>query len=349
MKLLKNILLLGVSLFLCLLALEGVARFMVDFDANYYAAPRVAEKGSVRRHPYGDIPVNSLGYFDGEFERNGKPSIGYFGDSVAYGVGAGYPFRITEVLETLQPDTNHLNLSDGIGTDASKFSYSRLRQLKDDFNITKVIYLMNLNDILPVYKKQSVALPPGEQSGDSRSNRSDFMTFLVRLKDRFDNLLLGKSMLYAWTRSVIKSRFMTWGYDVDGYKAIELLPEQNADIITAAADGLNGLGTRLIDMGIKACIAILPYEMQVSRNAAEVYRKLGINFSDGFRNFETQKILASGIKEEIPVIILGKSFPEKPVGTFFVYNKGDRIDYNHPNRAGHKQLAEEMHRAGFCR
>jgi hypothetical protein len=28
------------------------------------------------------------------------------------------------------------------------------------------------------------------------------------------------------------------------------------------------------------------------------------------------------------------------LGQYFVYNKGDKLDWNHPNRAGHRQIAD---------
>jgi hypothetical protein len=33
---------------------------------------------------------------------------------------------------------------------------------------------------------------------------------------------------------------------------------------------------------------------------------------------------------------------------YFVYDKGDKIDWNHPNRAGHARIAEGFIRSGAC-
>ena len=30
------------------------------------------------------------------------------------------------------------------------------------------------------------------------------------------------------------------------------------------------------------------------------------------------------------------------VGEYFVYNKGDKLDWNHPNRDGHRAIAEYL-------
>jgi hypothetical protein len=47
-----------------------------------------------------------------------------------------------------------------------------------------------------------------------------------------------------------------------------------------------------------------------------------------------------------------KAFSEEaqdtPAGTYFVYNKGDKIDFNHPNRLGHALLAKGFSESGAC-
>ena len=40
-----------------------------------------------------------------------KKRYGYIGDSVIYGVGAGFPYRITEYLDIFEPNIEHVNLS----------------------------------------------------------------------------------------------------------------------------------------------------------------------------------------------------------------------------------------------
>ena len=37
-----------------------------------------------------------------------------------------------------------------------------------------------------------------------------------------------------------------------------------------------------------------------------------------------------------------------PVGRLFVYNAGDKIDWNHPNRAGHAALAKGFLQSNAC-
>ena len=41
-------------------------------------------------------------------------NIGYYGDSVTYGVGAGHGYRISDLLEREYPEMSHMNLG-GVG------------------------------------------------------------------------------------------------------------------------------------------------------------------------------------------------------------------------------------------
>ena len=86
----SNLFILFVLLGIC----EGIARLLIDFDANYYAAPSISEANSENVHPYGVVPINSRGFFDKEWDvKKTKHRRAYFGDSVAYGVGARLPIQ----------------------------------------------------------------------------------------------------------------------------------------------------------------------------------------------------------------------------------------------------------------
>ena len=90
--------------------------------------------------------------------------------------------------------------------------------------------------------------------------------------------------------------------------------------------------------------------MQISRDAFVTYRDLNLYFEDDFINFKTQEIFIREFKKysDNKIYFLGLSFEEKPVGTYFVYNKGDKIDFNHPNSLGHKILANEINEKRYC-
>ena len=36
------------------------------------------------------------------------------------------------------------------------------------------------------------------------------------------------------------------------------------------------------------------------------------------------------------------------LATYFVFNKGDKIDFNHPNRLGHLVIAQELNKKKIC-
>ena len=101
-------------------------------------------------------------------------------------------------------------------------------------------------------------------------------------------------------------------------------------------------------------MVIVPYEMQISDEAAKVYRDDGITWEDGFLGGSTQRILAEAFASGVRVIDLLPAFvdPDHPersraengVGEFFVYDRGDKLDWNHPNRAGHRAIADYLKR-----
>ena len=102
--------------------------------------------------------------------------------------------------------------------------------------------------------------------------------------------------------------------------------------------------------GVKTCVLILPYEMQISENAAIKYKEIGVKFENAFLDFKTQKIFIDEFKDnsESEIHFLGKNFDQKPVGHFYVFNKGDKIDFNHPNREGHFVIANEISKNKIC-
>ncbi len=122
------------------------------FDLQFYSIPDPDEQG-VFRTAYGIVRSNSHGYPDAEFDlADSRPRVGYFGDSVTAGVGAGYGHRISEHLEESFPDYQHLTIAK-MG-DGAQDPEEGLR-LVDKFGIDTYVYLMNLNDIMPVVPKPS--------------------------------------------------------------------------------------------------------------------------------------------------------------------------------------------------
>jgi hypothetical protein len=333
-----------------ILIIEFCARLLIDFDTNFYAAPQERINGTERVHPYGIIPVNTEGFFDGEWSFSKDDAVfGYFGDSVTYGVGAGYPYRISEYLDHFWPEIEHINLSGGIGIDlAQKASQASIIKTSNRFDVDKVIYLMNLNDIAPL----AYYVDPNTQEY-SESRLTDKEILIRIIKDRIaplDRLLRGRSVFYTYLRLKIKSYLVTsFEIEASGYRSIELDPDRHAVLIKRAAKNLADI-TQDMQAKVAFCTIILPYEMQISKDAAEEYRKIGVKFSDAFREFKTQKFFVEEYKKwtDIKIHWVGEILPENPIGTFYVFNRGDKIDFNHPNGKGHKELASEIASKKLC-
>ena len=87
----------AVSLVALGVALEILLRLVVDYNPSYYVGFYHQQDKTIV-FPYGIIHYNSRGYPDGEFlPQKIRPRIGYFGDSVCYGVGAGFGYRVSDL------------------------------------------------------------------------------------------------------------------------------------------------------------------------------------------------------------------------------------------------------------
>jgi len=336
----KNFFLVIFSLLLSLLFLELCLRIFINYKPNYYAAFKSNNKAI--NYPYGIVPVNSLGYFDIEFKKNQKKTIGYIGDSVLYGVGAGYPYRVTDILNENITKFNIFNLGTLPGQISfNKKTLEKMSYFQKEYNLERVVYLMNLNDISDFAYHN---IPLNIKNNELKKN----INFLKKINAHLS--VINNSYLYNYTKFKIKSFLNRLGYDYHGYKAIELFPLQNKHYIEKISFEINKLALNSKKKNIKFCLAVLPYEMQISKEASEVYKNLGIKFSEAFVKFEPQKIILDNIDQSlIETIILGKSFDQNSkIGEYFVYNKGDKIDFNHLNRKGHLKISEEILKTNFC-
>ena len=94
---------------------------------------------------------------------------------------------------------------------------------------------------------------------------------------------------------------------------------------------------------------ILPYEMQISREAELRYAELGVQWEDGFIGGETQQRIITALDPSLRSYDAYEAFVDRGavdetrnrngLGEHFVYNKGDKLDWNHPNRSGHRAIA----------
>ena len=176
-------------------------------------------------HPYGKIPINKHGFFDEEFDFDkNKKVIAYFGDSVTYGVGAGYPYRFTEFLDQLENKFQHINLSGGLGVSLNNWNKEHEKFLITN-NIKRVVYVMNLNDIAPLSQKLSVK----DQNQESKIKNINFIRKFIK---PFDDFFRGFSVFYTYLRYLIKNQLVKAGYESSGYEAIELFSKKMKKILS---------------------------------------------------------------------------------------------------------------------
>lgn len=321
-----------VILLLLIGAGEIAARVSTNYEIGYYTEAKAGNDGFLR-YPWGVVPVNAHGYLDENFDLAGqKPRVGWFGDSVAMGVGAGYPYRISDIVRGRYSNLDTWNFSRlGVG-----FEGRLAEEIAQKFKLDTVVYLLNLNDIVP-------EKPPQSGGGYFVYNGLSFVkTYLDYFRDR--------SYLYNYVRTAAKNAMQRLGFEASGYFAFELWPDKSDDVFKSFAGRVNAAAQSLRAKGVQMCVVIAPYEMQVSDDAARTYADLGFRWEDGFLAGSAQRKLRQYLDKDLPVYDGLDAFPDHnaPVGKLFVYNAGDKIDWNHPNRAGHAALARGFLQSNAC-
>jgi lysophospholipase L1-like esterase len=103
-------------------------------------------------------------------------------------------------------------------------------------------------------------------------------------------------------------------------------------------------------------VVLLPYEMQVSAEAATKYWELGIRWEDGFLDGLPQQRLVQHFSALVRAFDARDAFlndgslgpsQENGLGQYFVYDRGDKLDWNHPNREGHRLIARWLAEQAF--
>jgi len=332
--------LLGVNLAILTLgatAAEIALRIWVPYDPGYYTVLR--EEPGVYEYPFGILRRNSLTFPDDEFDLAGtKPRIGYFGDSVTRGVGAGHGYRIPDLMEKLRPELEHWTFgaaSNGINAE----THPRTLEIAETYDLAEVVYLFNLNDLLPTR--------PSMKEGDDTSRVRS-----LRQRVKWLDQLRGRSYLYSALRFRFAEFMLAMGYGHHGWKAAELFPEENAETVRATAGRVAALASDVAAQGRRFTVVLLPYEMQISEEAARTYAGHGVKWEDGFLERSTQAAFVNALGPNVKILDVYWAFvdPEDEagsraknrVGEYFVYDKGDKLDWNHPNRAGHAKIAEYL-------
>ncbi len=347
-NMLKVVTINGVALLAILVAFEVGVRWSISYNPSYYVGAKAV--GSCIPHPYGEVCLNSYGYPDEEFDlASSKPRVGYFGDSVCYGVGAGKGYRLTDRLKAQYAGYAHFNYC-YIGDDPLAES-TRLKMLRlvEEFKLSHVVYLMNLNDIPPLMAEMA-RVQGTAVNQDSQRDRFAMAT-IKRVMTPIDEILRGRSFLYTFVRNKIKERLTVAGYGHDGYQTVEQFPSSNQAVFAYASGKINGLAEELRARGVQMSVVLLPYEMQISSDAAATYRRLRIQWEPEFEQGSAQRLLAANLDPKIRVFDAIHAFEghrdKAKVGDLFVFDKGDKIDWNHPNREGHRLIAEYLSTQGF--
>ncbi|MGH7289125.1 MAG: hypothetical protein ACREI8_14015, partial [Myxococcota bacterium] len=289
-------------------------------------------------YPFGILKRNSLTFPDDEFDlASTKPRIGYFGDSVTRGVGAGHGYRLQDLLEKLRPELEHWTFEAAVNGIDEK-TQPRILEIAERFQLAEVVYLLNLNDLLPTKRAG------GGETGSSFRALRQRLKFLDRLR--------GRSYLYSALRFRFAELMLSLGYGHTGWKAAELFPHENAGTVRETATRITGLADAVAAQGRRFRVIVLPYEMQISEEAERAYAAAGVEWEAGFLERSTQKAIEAELPERVPTIDAYWAFVDpndeagsrraNDVGEYFVYNQGDKLDWNHPNRAGHAKIAEYL-------
>jgi hypothetical protein len=321
---------------LLLLAGEAIVRLFINYNPAYYTA--LETEDGCRKYAYGTICFNSNRYPDEEFDTDSeKPRIGYIGDSVCAGLGAGQPYRITDLLKQHYSQYEHWNFCKYGSAVMTREALARNLKNVDRFGLNTVVYLLNLNDISPT------AADTGAQPD---------VPNVKEVKRSFKKLgldwLRGRSYLYTYARNIVKSYLTVQGYQHSGYQAVEFFPGANAEQIRAFSQRVREFANEMKDRGVEFIIVLLPYEMQVSVDAARAYAEIGIEWEDGFLAGSAQRVVAENLasSDNVRIIDTREAFrglvSRIGVGEYYVFNEGDKIDWNHPNRTGHRIIGEYL-------
>ncbi|HEY1372812.1 MAG TPA: SGNH/GDSL hydrolase family protein [Candidatus Binatia bacterium] len=324
-----------VSFLILAIVAETALRFLVNYRIDYYTY--VTTSNSTHRYPYGEMHINSFGFPDVEWNLSDKrPRIGVIGDSVTAGVGAGAGYRYTDLLGQRFTDRVFFNFA-GVGSDGVSGDevVDKILTLVHRFGLKKIVYGMNLNDILPTSSEGQDALQDGP-----------VIKVLDRVRADLD-WLRGRSYLYNTLRTQAKLALVRLGYEAHGMEAFELQPAKNERAIRDTAMRINEMARALREQGVGFCTIIFPYEMQISSEASQTYRAQGISWDPAFDRGLTQRKLLSYLDGSFKTVNGLNAFRETAnrsarVGEYFVYNLGDKLDWNHPNRAGHRVIANYL-------
>ncbi len=333
-------------LFVLLLIGEGVARYLISYNPSYYTS--VNATNAVIEYPYGIIRRNSLGHPDDEFDlADSRPRVAYVGDSVTMGVGAGHGYRFSDILEGRFPQYQHMTLASiGDGFNSTQFMDQRVAKAIE-LGVNQFIYFYSLNDTLPT-ASEGAEFSPGEQ-------KFSFGSAIRFIKGQTE-FLRDKSYLFNWIRFKARNILSRFGIGYQGEPSYEFFPDKYTDVLDQVVSRINYLALKLKENGIAFTLVLIPAEMQISDDAAAAYSSHGVKWGDGFLAGKTQEVIKSRIDSSIRVLdarwaFAASSEDRKKIktGQYYVYDKGDALDWQHPNREGHRLIADFLEREAIFR
>jgi hypothetical protein len=324
-------------LVLCLLlvAAEVLLRYTVSYRVDYYTGSTISNR--LIRYPFGDMPFNSNGYPDREWDKTDpRIRVGFWGDSITSGHGAGFGYRYTDIISESRQDRYYMNFGgpgeDGVADDRA---IDKIIEIVQRYRLQKIVYAMDLNDILP-----------DKEAPEARHSELHKARLLVK---RYLDVLRTRSYVYNYLRLKLRNAAARMGYGYHGDEAFELHPARNAVIVNQTVDRINKLWVILKRREVDLCVVLFPYEMQISADAAARYQQDGVRWSSELLQGEPQKMILRRLSREIVAVDLAPAFHQGPdgrrpigVGEYFVFNQGDALDWFHPNRDGHRLIAEYL-------
>jgi hypothetical protein len=303
---------------------------------------------------FGGVPVtiNSHGWRDDEYslkKPEGVSRIMVVGDSVTFGYGVRLEEMFAKVLE------RGLN-SQGLGRfevismgGAGGNTYSQSRIIKENVAIYDpdlVILVFNLNDILPkIFGKKTARSTDGDRSISRSISRTS-----LDVRRTLDTKFRSRSHLYFLVRERMKVWLRPFGIASPAMVPLAAFDMESNSGRAAWRDtsgALLEIAHQLDSDKVKFLLAVLPVDMQLSPEIADLYRRdYGFVFDDSLVNGLPQKIIADFARGHgIACVDLLPSFRKDPHEQTFFRIYGGSIDWNHPNRLGHKIIGEQLNKA----
>ena len=298
------------------------------------------------------VTINSRGWRDGEFSLK-KPAgvrrIMVVGDSVVFGYGVELEDMFPKVLE------RGLN-SRGTGRyevialgGAGGNTYSQSRIIKENVAIYDpdlVILAFNLNDILPKIFGKNAA----RSSDVDRSFSRSILRTSFDLRKTLDAGFRNRSHLYFLLRERMKVLLRQFGIASPTMAPLAAFAMESDSGIAAWRDTSGALLEIVEELKkdqVRFLLAILPVDMQLSPEIADIYRReYGFVFDDSLVNGMPQMIIGDFARRHgIPCIDLLPSFRQDPQEKKFLRIYGGSIDWNHPNRLGHRIIGVRLNYA----